>query len=249
MVDYLYDGTYDGLLTCIYFHYYNEKASGIYPSSEYQINFTHNNFKVKTESEKAQIVYDAIRKKISFDALERVYSVFLSSCIGKENLILEFLKLGFKVGAEVMYMHSEAAVFQVQQIESKVKFERHRLIGLIRFSDAEGVLFSVVEPDHDVIAILAEHFSDRYKNEKLIIYDKRRKKAVFSYMGKWQVRSFDIGEHPEFQNEELKYRKLWKIYFDQIAIKERINPKCQKRCMPVRYWKHLPEFKQTSQIK
>ena len=30
MIDYLYDGTFEGLLTCIYENYYTEKASGIF---------------------------------------------------------------------------------------------------------------------------------------------------------------------------------------------------------------------------
>jgi hypothetical protein len=26
-----------------------------------------------------------------------------------------------------------------------------------------------------------------------------------------------------------------------MAIKERLNPRLLRRCLPVRYWKHLPE--------
>ena len=29
MTDYLYDGTFEGILTCIYHHYYTDKATGI----------------------------------------------------------------------------------------------------------------------------------------------------------------------------------------------------------------------------
>jgi hypothetical protein len=38
-MDYLYVGTFEGLLTCIYCHYKYEKASGIYEESCYQHNF------------------------------------------------------------------------------------------------------------------------------------------------------------------------------------------------------------------
>jgi hypothetical protein len=34
---------------------------------------------------------------------------------------------------------------------------------------------------------------------------------------------------------------MWKSYYDTMAIKERLNPRLLRRCLPVRYWKHLPE--------
>ena len=43
-------------------------------------------------------------------------------------------------------------------------------------------------------------------------------------------------------DEEKEYRRLWKNYFDNIAIRERTNPRCQRNFMPVRYWKHLTEM-------
>ena len=36
MQDYLYDGTFEGFLTCVYHHYYTEQAAGICLKAEYQ---------------------------------------------------------------------------------------------------------------------------------------------------------------------------------------------------------------------
>ena len=36
MQDYLYDGTFEGFLTCVYHHYYTEQAAGICLKEEYQ---------------------------------------------------------------------------------------------------------------------------------------------------------------------------------------------------------------------
>jgi probable DNA metabolism protein len=99
-----------------------------------------------------------------------------------------------------------------------------------------------VEPDHDVLELMADHFADRFKNENLIIFDKRRHKAIFCAGGKWYIFAFSPDEIPGFEQEEKRYQILWKAYFEHIAIKERINPRCQKRCMPVRYWKNLTEI-------
>ena len=35
MIDYLYDGTFEGILTCVYHHYYTEKASNRHIQERY----------------------------------------------------------------------------------------------------------------------------------------------------------------------------------------------------------------------
>jgi probable DNA metabolism protein len=60
--------------------------------------------------------------------------------------------------------------------------------------------------------------------------------------GQWYICAFTESILPDKANEELDYQRLWRHYFDTIAIKERTNKKCQKNFMPVRYWKHLTEM-------
>ena len=242
MVDYLYDGTFEGLLTCIHQNYYGERANGIYPEKEYQTSIMNRALVVVTDEAKAQAVYQGIREKISEEALERVYRVHLSSHINKENLILRYVRLGFRTGADIGALHSHPDVLPMQEMENKVTLERHRLLGLLRFSEIGGILFCRVEPDHDVLELIAGHFSARYRNERFIIFDKKRGKAVFSENGHWYISPFDPEKIPGFEREEKLYQKLWKTYFENIAIKERINPRCQRNFMPARYWKNLVEI-------
>lgn len=241
MVDYLYDGTFEGLLTCIHQNYYGDRASGIYPEQGYQGSLLNRPVHIETDEDRAQAVYRGIREKISEGALERVYRVHLSSHPAKENLILQYLRLGFRIGAGVDSLHSDPAVLAVQELENKVSMERHRLLGLLRFSEIGGILFCRVEPDHDVLELLAGHFASRYRNERFIIYDKRRGKAVVSENGHWYISPFDPEKIPGFEHEEKLYQKLWKTYFENIAIRERTNPRCQRNFMPARYWKNLVE--------
>lgn len=243
MVDYLYDGTFEGLLTCVYHHYYTEKASGIFPKQEYQSTMLGGFMEVETEAEKAVIVYEAIEKKISTYDLQRVYKVFLSGADQKECKLLNYIRLGFVKGSCISLLHGDPIVFPVQEAEKKINNEIHRLKGLVRFSELENrILYSVIEPDHDVVEFLAPHFCDRFKNEPFIIHDKKRGKALVSYQGEWYIRALGQEELAPLSKEEASYRNLWKQYFTNMAIKERINPRCQKNLMPVRYWKHLTEF-------
>lgn len=243
MVDYLYDGSFEGFLTCIYYHYYEEKAAGIFSSDNYQPSILNSFIEVQSEAEKATRVYDAIGEKISPYDLQRIYRVFLSTVDNREMLLLNYIRLGFKIGSKISLLHGNPYVSPVEKAEKKVTFEVHRLFGLLRFSVLEGeVLYAVLEPDHDVLEFLADHFTDRYKNEPFIIHDKKRNKALVSQGGEWFITDFTESNLPRLSKNEKEYRALWKKYFETIAIKERTNPKCQKNFMPVRYWKHLTEI-------
>lgn len=252
MVDYLYDGTFEGFLTCIYTHYYEEKASGIYRKENYQASLLNGSRFVETEEKKASRVYEAIQNKISREDLRRIYRVFLSSDEDKENILLSYIRMGFKEGAGISLLHSNPIVFAVQKCEYKVSIETHRIKGLARFSalknsssgtSGKEILYCCVEPDHDILEIIAGHFSDRLKNDPFIIHDKTRSKAVFAQGGSWYISGFTDQDLPLLGVGEREYRDLWKKYFETIAIQERVNPNCQKRFMPVRYWKNLTEFR------
>jgi probable DNA metabolism protein len=250
IIDYLYDGTFEGFLTCVYLHYYEEKAAGIYPADSYQSSILQSSRLVTTDTDKAERVYEAIELKISKEALVRVYYIFLSTISGKDNIAFLYIRLGFKVGGSISSLHSHPIVFEAQQTAGKVSFEVHRLAGLVRFSvrklerggEVQEILYAKIEPDHDVLELTGEHFSDRFKNEAFIIHDARRKKGLFCQGGQWYIAPLDEKALPGLAEEEKEYRSLWKKYFEAIAIAERINPRCQKRMMPVRYWKNLTEM-------
>ena len=246
-MDYLYDGSFEGFLSCVYQNYYEEKASGIYRQDSYQNNLLRSCRYVETDEIHAQKVYEAVASKISEQALKRVYCVFLSCFDGRDNIALDYLRLGFRMGYSVDALHSHPVVFEAQRIAQKVSFEAHRLTGLIRFSalslspDKE-LLYARIQPDHGVLELLGEHFSDRLKGDPFIIHDARRGKALYSAEGQWRIAPIDEKALPCRSEQEEVYRRMWKEYFKTISIEQRVNPACQKRMMPARYWKNLTEM-------
>ena len=242
MTDYLYDGTFEGLLTCIHHHYYTDKATGIYHRENYQSSMLGGYMDVETDEEKAVRVYEAIEKKISSYDLKRIYKAYLSNDPDKEIKILKYVALGFQKGSAVSMLHGNPVVFDIQSIEKKISVEKERMLQFVRFSVMEDdVLYAEIEPDNDVLELLHTHFCDRFRNDPFIIHDIRRSKAMFAFRGKWYISEFRQEDVPQLSHEEKEYRALWKNYFENIAIRERINPRCQKSFMPVRYWKHLTE--------
>lgn len=72
MVNYFYDGTFEGLLTSVYEAYYrHEVPSRISSTESIQQSFLDTNVHIKTDEEKASKVYKSIREKISYQALKK----------------------------------------------------------------------------------------------------------------------------------------------------------------------------------
>ncbi len=253
-MNYLYDGSFEGFLTCVYEHYYREKAHVICKEIDFQESLLTESTIVVTDPKKSDRVYDGIICKISRNDLMSVYKT-LGSVVGdREMKCLRYLELGFKIGKKIQLLHGNPIVHDIQDANRKFGFEIHRLHGLIRFSvvkpagslkpeeELQEILYAAIEPDNDVLEFLVHHFRDRYKNNPFIIHDKKRGKALICGGGQWRLTDFDHKDLLEYTGDELEYQRLWKLYFHTIGIKERINPRCQKNFMPVRYWKNLTEI-------
>jgi len=76
----------------------------------------------------------------------------------KENLILKYLQLGFKLGSKINCYHTHPDILPVQQIAKKVTFETHRFLGLLRFIECNRYLYAAFGPDHNILSLLAGHF-------------------------------------------------------------------------------------------
>ena len=88
------------------------------------------------------------------------------------------------------------------------------------------------------IRVLIAHFKNRLSNEKWIIYDENKDKAVF-----YDTKDIRILEDIklDFKNSEDEYEKMWKTFIKAVTIKERKNLRCQRNFMPKKYWKNLLE--------
>lgn len=243
MLQYIYDGSFDGLLTAIYEAYYRkEKPDELLSQDSPQQSFLFEKVHIETDEEKAKKVYISIKTKISEFALKNCFYVFLSEREDRGTLIYNYLRLGWKIGSEVDDNLKNNVVLIVHKIRQKVSKEVHWMLGLVRFSQLKsGIYYSQIEPDNDVVGLLAPHFAERLSDEYWIIHDVKRNIGVMYNKKEWIIRDLNISEEISFQDGEEDYQKLWKEYFKTIAIKNKINPRLQKQYMPKRYWKHLIE--------
>jgi probable DNA metabolism protein len=103
------------------------------------------------------------------------------------------------------------------------------------------IYYAPVEPDHNILCLVAPHFASRLADQNWIIHDLKRGMAVVYNQTEWVITPVDSAELIQYSQEEEVYQALWQRFFEQIAIQHRTNPELQRRLMPARYWRHLVE--------
>lgn len=239
MTFYLVDGSEDCFYTAV-FTAFKDNDCVITSCKSVQLGFDSEIKEVATDEEKAA----RVRKKLKeLDPLaEEDISLVLRSCEGhKEQTAFEYIKLIIKNKGAVRAMLGTPTVLEISQIRTRVFGEAHRLKGLLRFMEnTEGVLYAPYSPDNDVTDILARHFAERFKNQKFVIHDIKRKIAAM-YDGATLIVIDADGADVYLSEYEKAFEDLWKLYYKSVNIESRPHEKQMKGSMPVRYWKFLPE--------
>lgn len=238
----------DGTPACFFtavFDAYNEKNCVITSDREIQLSLDSETVTVVTDGTKSARVQKGIYECDS-EALDDVLLVLRSCDSLKEQTAFEYIKLLLKSKKPVKKAFNLPEVIEFNDILHKVTGETHRLKGFLRFMEsADGALYAPYSPDNDITELLMPHFAERFKAERFVIHDLKRKIAGM-YNGHEWIMGY-VGEAEIYLSEyERAFENLWKKYYKSVTIKERPHEKQMKGYMPVRYWKFLPEKKDNS---
>lgn len=241
-VIYKYDGSFDGLMCCVFESYTrHELPFEILSPAMLQTPL----FPVKqigTDSEKAKRVLASIPNRMGSDALEFIRNAFLTCLPQKELYILLFMRLGYRHGPSVMDMLADDVVNTLFKAVKHLLNESHLLKGFLRFSVYENVLLGVIEPKNQVLPLLTEHFCRRYPEERFFIYDKAHSMALAYQPYESSIIEIENLAIAAPDEEEQFFRDLWRLFYDAIEVEGRRNLRCRMSHMPKRYWKHMTEF-------
>ncbi len=239
---FIYDGSFEGLLTAIYEAFYRRIApEDIVPQERHKPDLLTTPTFIEACPEKADKVYNSILKKISKETLQYIYYVFISEEENAGRYIFDYLRLGWRLGFDINQHLLDPRVMKIHQISKRVTREKHRMLGLLRFQRIGELYYAELEPDYNIVGLLAPHFAERMSDQNWMIHDLKREIAALYDRQEWVLIDADKDDIPKPEARETTYEELWKAYYKHISIPERKNPKLQKRCMPVRYWKHLTE--------
>ena len=247
---YTYDGSFEGLLTVV-FEAYERKAwpSGIAQDQFAQPGMFSETVAVITDEQKASRVWQGLCKKLSVTAQQALYYTYLWEQPGFEQIIFNYIRLVFAQETSIEGNFAAPCVLQVQQAAKQVHREKHRMEAFVRFQKtADDLFYAVISPDFNVLPLIVLHFEKRYADQRWAIYDTRRRYGAYYNLTATVLMELELPHqrHATVQaealhNEEDKYKQLWQVYFNNVNIPERRNPKLHLRHMPRRYWKYLSE--------
>lgn len=250
MTTLIYDNTFHGYLTAVFDVYeYRLNDVHIIPERRPQHVLFGDNRIVYTDDAKAARVWKGLAGYIAVGKRQDIYRVFLCELEGMEDMLLEYIKYTFAKG-DVSKDYANAAVLYVAEITRKVNREKHRMEAFVRFRQtADNLYYATVEPDYNVLPLIADHFEKRYADQQWMIYDLRRNYGIYYDLHSVAIVEVDFRDilagrssaDDVLHESEQEYERLWQNYFKSINITSRKNPKLHKQHMPLRYWKHLTE--------
>ena len=245
---YLYDGSFEGFLCCIFESYAHREIPWSILSQEDEIPTLYDTRVIQTDPDHAGRVYRKIVKCSPY-AAELLRKGFLTCMEDRELFLYHLVEKLLREGPGFLSRQSDETLYPVLRAIRNLTGEAHLLKGFVRFSDFGGVLGGEIAPKNRVLPLLRNHFCSRYREESFFLYDKTHKEALFYAKGKSAIRHLEHFEMAPPDQMEAHYRLLWKRFYDTIAIKERENPRCRMTNMPKRYWNTMTEFQDAAYFK
>lgn len=241
MIAYAFDGTQNGLLCCLFDSFTGKEKPFLVTSAPLQLGLDFDVLSVKTDEEKALRVRAGLIKYGRIALLNRLFYVLRSNDDLKETIVFNVAYKCLENRRDETFNYADADVVQFDELYRKISIESHRYLGFVRFeSSADGIWYSHVEPDNDVVDLIAPHFLKRFAT-KFIIHDVKRNVAVLSDGKRLYTRKLLKPLAVFLSPSETEMKELWKTYYQSVNIKERKNVRQMNGYMPRRYHKHLPE--------
>ncbi|BAU23454.1 hypothetical protein THC_1074 [Caldimicrobium thiodismutans] len=243
---YLYDGTWEAFLTLLSQLVF-EKSNNLNELRVYNLRLLCRKGVpfLGEKIEVSEVWIEKIKKfihEIGGDQLLReVYHWYLCDRANIEIPLAMCLKKAEK-DPEIFLRPQIIEAVKLQKAKKSLLRERHRWLGFLRFySPEEGVLFASFEPQYNVLPLLGGHFVKRFPQEKLFIVDTLR---GLLFLGQGRRSKLLFLEEWDVDLKKLKdpFFEIWKTYFREIAVPERVDLKRQQKRVPLKVRPFLPEF-------
>lgn len=252
MYIFTYDKTLDGLLTAVFDAYARKTFPDLLLEEKQPLPLFYDEVHaVITDEEKAGRVWKALEKKLSKVALSMITVSWLSELPEIDILLFRYIRKNIDARRSVEMNFGDPDILELSKIWKKVGHEKHHVQQFLRFQKAaDGTFFAAMEPLYNVLPLTVPFLKDRFADQKWLVYDLKREYGYYYDLKEvMEVRFEEKEQHllsgmlsEEIMDKDEKlFQRMWKQYFQSIAIKERINPKLQRQHMPVRFWKYLTE--------
>ncbi|MCE1195068.1 TIGR03915 family putative DNA repair protein [bacterium] len=200
----------------------------------------------RRDDARAASLWGRLSRRLGDERMRTCLEAFCSDFEGRETALAAVLARALAAGPAAFDDLNDPATLLVARAARRAGGQAHLVSGLVRFAElADGSWYAPIEPDCDVLPLVAEHFAARYADMAFVIHDRRRRTALVHRPGApWAlVEGFELaGGDPALAPRELELREGWRGYFTSVSIAQRENRRLQASHMPKKYWRFLPEM-------
>ncbi len=240
---YIYDNDFISLLSLIKTLLKNKIRPYKIEGKEYNPSLFENIINIKVENNSN--ILRELKNIFGKENMQIIYYVY-SSCENNKELVIYYYLLNyFKFKDNLIRMRNLRCVSEALRIKEKVAREAHKFKGFLRFKELKSEsLYAEINPDNDILFILAKHFQKRLKEFNWVIKDVNRKTyAIYFSQKLYFANEEKINlKNVEFSKEEESYEDMWKEFYNIIGITLRKNDRCRMNFMPKKYWQYLIEM-------
>jgi probable DNA metabolism protein len=246
-----YDHSVEGFFSAVFEAYERKLNSVIIRKEGLPMGmFSQGLRRVSTNPRKAERVYVKLKALMGELGIQKIIYSLLTEEEYCERYIFDVIKYAIKHPTlNVMQDMSHPSVLQLAKYTKSVHREKHRMEAFVRFKlTCDDIYFAEIEPDFNVLPIIAKHFKSRYQDQKWLIFDQTRSYGIYYDLYKLEIiqMKFNRQRNREeglemLSKDEPLYQSLWRTYYSQTNIRSRKNTRLHLLHVPKRYWKYLTE--------
>lgn len=243
MTTYFFDGTKNGLLTCIFESFYEKRIPDNVTTECVQCGLLDEIVTIKTDNEKAERVYKCLKNCKTKYLVSDFNLTFRSGEKKRFKVLFDYLNVAISnKNIDVSKAFALPEIQAFTDLKNRIYTETHRFKGFLRFMETEkGFYYACYEPDNDITELLVPHFTARLQSP-FIIHDIKRNILALCDGKRYKIlNGGDNGVTVFMSESEEIFLDLWQQYYKSINIEERKNLRQMRNYMPERYWKNLSE--------
>jgi len=238
MKTYIFDGSFEGLLCVAVSAFKSKTEPDRVVCGDFQQVLFDEEHSVITDSELAKRAVGYLKKNAHL--LMRAY------LLDSDPKYLEIVKCLIGLYADINFMDRLEIdeVVSVHKAAKRVGTESMRMIEFVRFKELDdGTLLSEIKPKANILSWLSAHFKRRLPSDNWMIYDSLRSLLLTHIDGRIELHD-DVTQDnvPVLSEKEEEFQSLWRVFFDNVSIKERENYNLQRQHVPLYYRDLMPEF-------
>lgn len=261
MVIFLCEDSVDGIFSGVYDAWasrlgHNNVALRVRGELNYELFATYQ--EVPCDAGKAAKVARSIREKMGQEAYQTIYQAALSANPEKADCIYRVVARGMSAGVtryearNVIWNLQDQNVCRTFELSRQTGKEAGRYIEFVRFRElTNGVLFSEIQAENQVLPLIGEHFADRFPNEDFIIYDNGHNDCLIHGRGRSWFILRDTQPDAETKNDisriEQEMQQLWRGFCRTISIEARENRRLQTQFWPLKFRKWMTEGQENAE--